>query len=125
MYCDSSDRVLGLKLPDNLIMGRIPDDLALLTDLQELQLMGNALTGPISSTLGRASLENLTIMQTLDLSSNQSNGTIPSALDRLTALQKLTKAVNQVSGTFRWSRADRETVVQSHFRWFQCKKHLY
>jgi hypothetical protein len=24
-----------------------------------------------------------------------------------------------------WSRADRETVVQSHFCWFQCKKHLY
>jgi hypothetical protein len=29
VYCDSSDRVIGLNLPDNLIMGRIPDDLAL------------------------------------------------------------------------------------------------
>jgi hypothetical protein len=26
VYCDSSDPVIGLNLPDNLIKGRIPDD---------------------------------------------------------------------------------------------------
>jgi hypothetical protein len=115
--CDSSDRVIGLSLPSNLVMGRIPDDLALLSTLQELQLEGNALTGPITSTLGRmsaltvlrlsdnrltgeipSSLANLTVMKTLELSTTQLNGTIPSALDRLTTLKELQLKGNALTG---------------------------
>jgi hypothetical protein len=83
VYCDSSDRVIGLNLPDNLIMGRIPDDLALLTVLQQLQLKGNALTGPISSTLGR-----LSALTVLTLSDSRLTGGMTSFLANLTLMNQ-------------------------------------
>ena len=79
----SGGHVIALTLPNNLLTGRIPSELANLTNLQVLDLFRNRLTGPIPAELGR-----LTSLQALVLNGNQLTGTIPSSLADLTQLMQ-------------------------------------
>ncbi|KAL2650821.1 hypothetical protein R1flu_018949 [Riccia fluitans] len=66
--------VVALKLPEEGLTGRIPEELSNFDNLERLDLHGNSLKGEVSRNL-RDSFANILF---LDLSSNYLNGTIPS-----------------------------------------------
>ena len=81
-----------LYLGGNELSGTIPSSLGNLTNLTELSLWGNDLTGSIPD-LGR-----LSNLLELKLQENQLTGTIPATLGNLTALRELSLWGNQLTG---------------------------
>ncbi|MXX65530.1 MAG: hypothetical protein F4Z40_00595 [Chloroflexi bacterium] len=117
VYTGRDGRVELLVLPDNLLSGQIPDQIALLDRLRVLNLSGNRLTGSIPAALGEAhqlqtirldqnrlsgrippELGDLARLEYLDLSSNRISGSIPPQLAELARLQTLRIAANELSG---------------------------
>ena len=92
-FDEDSDRVTGLELVENGLVGPLPSALARLRGLVTLNLRGNELTGPIPVALG-----NLSRLQLLELSQNDLSGPIPDALERLTSLRRLRLSWNDLSG---------------------------
>ena len=74
-------------------MTTIPAELGSLTNLTELSLWGNQLTGEIPTELG--GLTNLTV---LSLGGNQLTGEIPTELGGLTNLRELALSENRLTG---------------------------
>ena len=90
--CSGSGRVTELKLPSNLVLGRLPPDIASLTHLEALMLFNNSIEGTLPSEL--FAMEKL---QVLDLSSNMFTAGIPDEIS-LTQLTNLTLSKNQLQG---------------------------
>jgi hypothetical protein len=82
-----------LTLDLNGLVGTLPDELAMMTDLKILQLGFNGLKGGIPSRYGL-----LTNLQTLSLYLNIFDGRIPSELGRLTALEDIDLTLNSLTG---------------------------
>ncbi|XP_042752550.2 probable LRR receptor-like serine/threonine-protein kinase RFK1 isoform X2 [Lactuca sativa] len=76
----------------NFLQGTIPPEWGL-TQLEEISLLGNRLTGEIPPELG-----NITTLTRLDLEANKLSGTIPPDLGRLINLQSLILSSNQLTG---------------------------
>ena len=114
---DADDRVTGLSLASNNLIGRLPATLGNLSRLKWLSLGGNALSGPIPTALGDLSkLERLALprnsftgpipatvvgmssLEHLDLGSNALTGTIPEGLGGLSGLEWLDLGSNALSG---------------------------
>jgi serine/threonine protein kinase/Leucine-rich repeat (LRR) protein len=76
------------------ISGEIPEELANLTYLWDLNLAHNYLTGPIPAFLG-----NLTMMQYLSLGTNKLSGPVPKELGNLRNLISLSFTTNSLNGT--------------------------
>ena len=100
---DASGRVVSIQLAGqgevqglvrHGLQGPIPPELGDLTDLEVLDLHGNALTGPIPPELGR--LRNL---QELRLSENGLWGQIPPELGLLQDLRRLNLRLNLLTGS--------------------------
>eukprot|EP00750_Incisomonas_marina_P019208 INCI3251.6.p1 GENE.INCI3251.6~~INCI3251.6.p1 ORF type:complete len:695 (+),score=80.71 INCI3251.6:1713-3797(+) len=85
--------VVELELNRNGLRGRLPSELGLLHELQQLRLNSNQLTGPIPSELGH--LRNLT---KLSLRDNCLGGKIPTELCTLPKLRDLWLFGNQLTG---------------------------
>ena len=90
---DEDGRVTALRLVANELSGKIPAELANLTNLQVLSLSINTLSGEIPAELG-----NLTNLQLLSLSANELSGEIPAELENLTNLEGLDLLRNELSG---------------------------
>ena len=91
----SDGRVTELKLADEGLSGQLPR-LEGLTSLEQLDLSGNQLSGPIPKEL----FESLTSLEFVDLSGNQLSGPIPEELFKgLTSLQTVNLSGNQLSGS--------------------------
>jgi len=69
------NRVISIALPDNNLEGVIPSEIALLEQLQTLDLTSNVLTGEIP-----ISIDVMDSLVHVDLSNNQLSGTIPRML---------------------------------------------
>jgi len=82
-----------LFLGDVNLSGAIPTELYMCTELENLDLSGNALTGGISSSVG-----NLTKLKVLLLHNNQLTGSIPAQLGTLPTLENLDLAGNKLTG---------------------------
>ena len=82
-----------LYLSGNELSGPIPTELGNLTNLTSLNLADNQLTGLIPAELG-----NLTDLAQLYLSGNELSGPIPTELGNLTNLTSLNLADNQLTG---------------------------
>ncbi|MCY4509470.1 MAG: M12 family metallo-peptidase, partial [Acidobacteria bacterium] len=78
---------------ENTLTGSIPAELRNLTNLDWLDLSGNALTGPVPSWLGR-----LTSLWVLDVSGNELTGSIPAELENLANLGYLYLGRNALTG---------------------------
>lgn len=89
----SGGRVTSLSLPNNNLVGILPEKLGELTGLTGLVVSGNKLAGAIPGTIG-----NLTALQTLDLSANLFSTTLPPELFLLSNLQRLVLSSNSFRG---------------------------
>ena len=78
-----------LDLSNNQLDGAIPANLAKLTGLKTLQLKDNQLTGGIPDEWTDGDNEDLTILETLDLSGNQMSDNLSPALQELDKLKVL------------------------------------
>ncbi len=88
------DRVTGIDLGENNLVGTLPAELGNLDNLQELLLSDNQLTGSVPTELG-----NLVRLQDLSLSHNKLTGSIPTELGNLDNLQYLRLRDNQLTGS--------------------------
>ncbi|OIT40589.1 leucine-rich repeat receptor-like serinethreonine-protein kinase bam2 [Nicotiana attenuata] len=95
--CDSKrplPSLMYLKLSINALVGKIPEWLGQLKNLQQLGLASNFFDGPIPASLG--TLQNLT---NLGLSGNQLTGTLPESFGQLSELSVLDVSSNFLIGT--------------------------
>ncbi|XP_011025618.1 PREDICTED: somatic embryogenesis receptor kinase 2-like isoform X2 [Populus euphratica] len=91
--CNSLDSVVRLDMGNALLSGQLVPQLALLTNLQYLELYANNLSGHIP-----VYLENLTNLVSLELYTNNFDGPIPDALGKLFKLRFLDLSSNRLSG---------------------------
>lgn len=98
--CDAG-RVSSIVLPENGLVGILPDGLTALSALAELDLSFNSLQGGFP-----ASLLQLTNLRRLLLWSNAFDGNIPAAISNLTALTELDLSFNRFSGALPATLAD-------------------
>ncbi|XP_027152417.1 probable inactive receptor kinase At1g48480 [Coffea eugenioides] len=88
------NRVVSLRLPGGGLFGQIPENtIGSLTELRNLSLRRNSLSGAIPSDLGSC-----TELQYLYLQENRFSGDIPDGLFRLTNLLRINLARNNFSG---------------------------
>jgi hypothetical protein len=92
--CNSSGSFVTLNLQRNQLLGTVPTEIELLTDLHRIELIGNAIRGTIPVELG-----NLKSLSYLDLSINELVGTVPATLGNISALQFLAFVGNILTGT--------------------------
>ncbi len=90
----SGDRVTNVGLANNNLVGNLPPQLRLLSQIHYLYLDGNAISGNIPSSLG-----NFSNLIWASLNQNQFTGSIPSDFGNLSNLQGLNLAGNQLSGS--------------------------
>ena len=90
---DDEGSVVRLRLPDNMLTGRIPPELGGLGRLTDLVLSGNGLMGEIPPELG-----GLTNLQRLELDRNDLTGLVPSGFETLANLNTLNLALNELRG---------------------------
>ncbi|WVZ87139.1 hypothetical protein U9M48_033827 [Paspalum notatum var. saurae] len=86
--------VTKLKIYALNAVGTIPEELQNLTQLKNLNLAQNYLTGPLPSFLGK-----LTAMQYMSLGINALSGTVPKELGNLTNLISLSFSSNYLNGS--------------------------
>lgn len=132
---DAGDRVTGLVLTYNDLIGQIPSELGGLANLKELNLSGNNLSGEIPSELGgltnlrELSLENndlvgemppelgnLSNLETLNLGDNDLSGEIPSTLASLASLEAMYLYGNQLNGEIPSELARLQSLLGLHLR---------
>jgi hypothetical protein len=92
--CGSIEEVQGIQLADIGLVGRIPTEISLLTNLLHLDMSNNQLSGEMPSELW-----GMTQLETLRFSWNQLNGTLPAELIQLRELVDLRLHDNKFTGT--------------------------
>ncbi|XP_028105210.1 receptor-like protein EIX2 [Camellia sinensis] len=85
--------VTSLDLSNNIISGKIPEELTSLQGLRFLNLSGNHITGVIPKNIG-----NMGLLESLDLSRNQLYGEIPPSMSGLNFLSYLNLSYNSLFG---------------------------
>ncbi|XP_073145335.1 probable inactive receptor kinase At1g48480 [Henckelia pumila] len=95
--CDNTtNRVIGLRLPGDGLVGQLPTNtVGNLSELRALSLRRNALSGPLPSDLALC-----THLIDLHLQGNNFSGEIPSSFFTLTNLVRVNLARNNFSGDF-------------------------
>lgn len=91
--CNNDGQYSEIILEANNLVGTLPEELALLTELQTLQLENGFFSGTIPSRLGL-----LTDLQVLGLRNLGLEGSIPSELGRLTNLDLMLLSGNALTG---------------------------
>ncbi|CUG86016.1 GP46-like surface antigen, putative [Bodo saltans] len=97
--CGTQKDILAITLYSNFLSGTLPESIANLANLQQLDLrmngdLINSLKGVLPQLWGR-----LTNLQTLDLSNNGLTGTLPSSWESMSSLQSQDLSSNSLSGT--------------------------
>lgn len=93
--CNTEDKVVSLGFGDEVgVSGKIPTQLALLSELKDIKVLNNYLSGTIPSQL-----MTVTQLKSLVLTGNELTGSIPSQVANLQELSNLNAHDNQLSGT--------------------------
>ncbi|CAM0873804.1 unnamed protein product [Alopecurus aequalis] len=90
----TSNRLLELRVSDNFMAGKLPNNMSHLTSLSSLSLSNNNITGAIPAGIG-----DCTDLKNLDLSSNHLTGAIPQGIENCTSLVHLDLSYNLLNGT--------------------------
>ncbi|KAB1212010.1 hypothetical protein CJ030_MR5G025402 [Morella rubra] len=93
--CSPENLVVGLGAPSQYLSGTLSGAIGNLTNLRQVLLQNNNISGKIPLELGM-----LPKLQTLDLSNNRLSGVIPESLGQLNTLQYLRLNNNSLSGPF-------------------------
>ncbi|KAJ9560151.1 hypothetical protein OSB04_005311 [Centaurea solstitialis] len=104
------DLMVGLDLSCNNLVGEIPKELGLLTQIHSLNLSHNQLTGTIPMQF--SNLEN---MESLDLSYNRLRGEVPSSLIQLNFLAIFNVSHNNLSGRLPDMKAQFSTYTNESY----------
>lgn len=91
---DANNRVVGISLENNNLVGTLPAEIGDLSNLDALSLQSNQLSGLIPSELS-----NLSNLQNLILYDNQLSGNIPSTLGSINSLLFLELSSNSLNGS--------------------------
>ncbi len=91
---NDNNRVGGIELPENNLVGTIPPEIGQLQELDEMQLTDNNLSGTLPAAIGQ--LQNLA---TLELDNNNLSGGLPPEIGTLLSLEVLSLSNNNFSGT--------------------------
>lgn len=91
---NQENRIYTLDLAIRNLAGEVPESLQYCESLQNLDLSGNKLSGPIPAEICTW----MPYLVTLDLSNNDLTGSIPPNLAKCTFLNKLTLSSNRLSG---------------------------
>ncbi|KZV36268.1 receptor-like protein 12 [Dorcoceras hygrometricum] len=86
-----------IDLSSNMLVGKIPPELAILQGIIGLNLSRNELVGSIPNYIGQ-----LEFLNFLDLSENNLSGGIPSSMSKLSHLGLLDLSFNNLSGKIPW-----------------------
>ena len=98
---DDEGHVTALRLPKNNLAGNILEPLGKLTALRHIDLSWNMLGGEISTKAGgemRSDLDNLSELETINLSHNSFEGGIPGNWYKLERLQYVNLSSNRLKG---------------------------
>jgi len=90
----SQTRLHVLWLHDNAFSGEIPDSLAQISLLQDLNISNNQLSGPLPASIGA-----LSRLESLNLSGNQFTGNLPQTFDQFNRMITLDLHDNQFTGS--------------------------
>jgi len=93
IYCDDKGKVNNVELSNNNLVGTLPEDVGLLTLVDEFRVAENALEGTVPSSLG--------IMQELiglDLSKNKFHGVFSQSFGQLVNLENARFSFNNIQG---------------------------
>ena len=93
ILCESDNRVTGIYLQENGLVGTIPTHIGLMTNLKTLDLWSNNLTGKLPTQLGQ-----LVGLTSFSCSSNALTGGLPPQLGGLTSLVRLYVNLNDFGG---------------------------
>ncbi|XP_024972096.1 receptor-like protein 15 [Cynara cardunculus var. scolymus] len=104
------DLMVGLDLSRNKLVGEIPKELGLLTQIHSLNLSHNQLTGTIPMQF--SNLENI---ESLDLSYNGLSGKVPSELSKLHYLAYFNVSYNNLSGRLPDMKAQFSTFTNESY----------
>ncbi|RFN57930.1 leucine-rich repeat domain-containing protein [Marixanthomonas ophiurae] len=88
-----NDKVIGITLLFNNLEGTIPSSIENLTSLETLELSFNKISGELPTTMG-----NLSNLKVLAFNGNHLTGTIPSTIGNLTQLKQLHLSSNNITG---------------------------
>lgn len=92
---EKENRLISLQLPSMQLAGEVPESLQYCRSLQNLDLSGNAISGPIPPQICLW----LPYLVTLDLSSNDLSGPIPPEITECKFLNALDLSGNRLSGS--------------------------
>lgn len=93
--CSPENYVIGLGAPSQALSGTLSGAIRNLTNLRQVLLQNNNISGKIPPELGT-----LPKLQTLDLSNNRFSGVVPDSLGQLNSLLYLRLNNNSLSGAF-------------------------
>lgn len=87
------NKVTGLQLDNNNLVGTIPNSISNLFNLESLSLIRNTLSGDIPSTIG-----DLVNLKVVSLERNTLTGSIPATISNLSKLTNISLFLNKLSG---------------------------
>ncbi|CAB9529449.1 LRR receptor-like serine threonine-protein kinase [Seminavis robusta] len=107
----------------NGLTGTLPTELGLMTNLTDVSVLANAVTGTIPTELGR-----LTLLTSLHLASNSLEGTLPSELWLLTSLESLVAGhypVGNAVGNYLTGQLPSEIGTMTSLRQLSFSRNLF
>jgi len=130
LNCDENNKVRAIAFDDEGLSGLIPDEVGLLTELQNFIVKNhNDLRGPIPATIGNLSalkqlglygnnlsgsipsdVTNAYGLRYINLENNRLSGSIPTTIERLTELETLVLSNNMLQGKFPTSQLSKTGV---------------
>lgn len=134
--CNGNNRVIKIDLRVNNINGELPEEMAGLTYLKEINFFYNSISGPVPPFLGEfAFLKDMSFSQNqlegpippelgnspslveIDFRRNNLTGTVPPELGQLTHLERLDLAVNDFEGSIPEEIGNLTNLTYLSFRW--------
>lgn len=105
--CDENNNtIVGLDISTNYAKGYLPQSIFDLTDLKNLNISRNNISGSISH------LSKLTNLEKFDASYSSLGGELPNDINKMTKLKKLLIAENNISGSLPYSLGDLNTTLE-------------